>query len=195
MHEAEVLAGREGMRMRRRHGRFGRHSRVADGVRARQLSEAIPLGNVARMARVLVDLNRPSDREEMDRREPLRHPRSEFGGIDVACEGRVAVAHLERCLAGKCVGDRRFEIPPGIRLGGKETEPPELGSGRFGEDGEAGGVGAAVAHADEHGGHEFAELLPELGSFRQQADNATHSARLSLCEPQKHHTNSAVRSQ
>ena len=36
VHQAEVLAGRERMRVRRRHGRLGGHARVADEMRALQ---------------------------------------------------------------------------------------------------------------------------------------------------------------
>ena len=40
VHQAEILAGREGMRAVGRHRRLGRHARVADEMRAGELGES-----------------------------------------------------------------------------------------------------------------------------------------------------------
>ena len=92
------------MRALGRDAALGRHARVPERVRALELVQAEPLGEDARPADLLVDLDHPAGAHHAQLRVCGAHPRLRFGGLGFDGEDNMSRARRALLDATKRLG-------------------------------------------------------------------------------------------
>ena len=149
--EADVLARRERMRAGGRHPALGRHPRVAEAVGALEVLEGEALGELARPPSLLVDLDRPARAHDAKLGVPFANPG--LGLSRLRLHGQDGVGGANRGLGGGAedrleLGGERLPILEGVRR--VQGQLARARRRRITVDGDAGAVGPAVVHLDEH---------------------------------------------
>ena len=161
VHQAEVFAGGERMRMRRRHRGLRGHARVRHHMRARDLVEPVALDDVGGRARVLVQVDGTPHRQHVAPRAPCSasHSRTAVGAASVRTSRRdgrwrrigVCPRTAERCEALPVRPARHLLSPchAAYRAACRALAPEQrdlvrLALQRLAEDGHTRGIGPAA---------------------------------------------------
>src|SRR5207245_8509908 len=121
----------------------------------------------ARRAAVLVDLDYATGAHHPKAREGRMHE-----GLRLV---RIAVEHDDG-VARPCVADVPAELAPvEVVVGRVERQLAAPGGRGLAVERDAGAVGSAVAHLDEHRGEVLTEPRLELGRLAEETDDSAHA--------------------
>ena len=157
VHEAEVEPGRERVRVLGGHPALGGHARVAERVAALQLAQLEALHELARRARLLVDLDRLAGAHHAQLGVALAQPGLRRLGVGLHDDHRVAGAHLGLAGAERLAQGRRATQSQSYPGGPRQRHLRRAGRRGFAVEGDARAVGAAVAELQQH----VAQVAPE----------------------------------
>ncbi len=173
VHEAEILAGSERMRVCGRHRRLGGHAGVAHAwLPPASRSHSAPRSR--RRADVLVEI----DAMPFDSIMSLGSAgsiRASLGGMSAVSDGVAALrcsGHARRVPAA--LAER---APANAALSSQQLEQADLGArlaSGSANTARPGGVRATIRHADQHRHQQFAEAIIPGGVLQQQSDDSTH---------------------
>ena len=189
VHEAQVEAGRERVRVLGRDAALGRHARVSERVAALHVVEPEALREPLGPAHLLVDLDGRARAHHAQLGVVLGEPRDRIGGLGGDAHDAVARAHVDAGNAAECRTELTAEVDPvvGLRGGVQRELRPTRGSGVT-VDRDPCAIGPSVAELDQHGGQVCAQPFGDGRRFREQTNDSAHRSLLALRDDTSHWT-------
>ena len=175
VHEAGVLAGREGVRPRDGDGGLGGHARVADGVRAFPRRQLEARGDPVGVADALEDFDSLPLAQHRRLGHVVDQPLARRAAVALGLEDGVILDLLysDACIDG--LREPLGDVPP-------RDCAPVADRADFGDawylaaiDREPRAVRPAIAQLGEHRRSQPPQLRLELGVLEEQTDNSTHA--------------------